>query len=556
MHAPSRRLGAPVLALVALMAVASGLFAASAAHGATTIRLYACVTKAYKTLNLTTRAAPCRAGERKVSWSVEGPRGPAGKKGAQGTSGTKGAKGDVGAIGNAGAGGATGAAGATGATGAPGAAGSPDSAGDVLAKLLTVDGAGSGLDADRLAGAALTDLQSRVTGVCAPGRFLQSIAADGTVGCAIPPAPAVPLTLAQAGTGDSSTVLTLDHAGLGKGLQVNLPNGSGGGAGVDVNVDGVGTGILADTAFGIAVRGVAHAVSAAGVVGDNARGEVVVGRGGSGCTDALGSNCAGIGVVVGRNDGPGGFGVRGFSTAAGSTYKGIGVLGQAGISGGNGAAVRGENVNAANASNAVEAVTNGAGSALLAQGAQAATFNGAVTINGDLTVTGTKSGFHIDDPRAPAARTLTHTPVETDELTVQYSGNVRTDARGRAVVRLPAYAATIAGGWRYQLTPIGSFGQVIVAREVHDDRFVVRSEHPRTKVSWSIIGTRTDPQARATPIAPVQAKRGADRGRYLAPELYGKPASAGVDRVRPVGSAGIAARAASARGKQRLVSSR
>jgi hypothetical protein len=53
----------------------------------------------------------------------------------------------------------------------------------------------------------------------------------------------------------------------------------------------------------------------------------------------------------------------------------------------------------------------------------------------------------------------------------------------------------------------------------------------------------------------VQAKRGADRGRYLAPQLYGRPASAGVDRVTPVGSAGTGARAASGAGP-RLPSSR
>ena len=168
------------------------------------------------------------------------------------------------------------------------------------------------------------------------------------------------------------------------------------------------------------------------------------------------NNCSGIGAVVGRNDGPGGYGVRGFTVAHGATYHGTGVLGQSGISGGNGVALRGENVNAANSDNAVEAITNGGGSALLAQGTQAGTFNGAVTINGDLTVTGTKSGFHIDDPRAPTARTLTHTPVETDQLTVVYTGNVRTDAHGRATVKLPAYATTIAGDWRYGLTPVAA----------------------------------------------------------------------------------------------------
>ena len=93
-------------------------------------------------------------------------------------------------------------------------------------------------------------------------------------------------------------------------------------------------------------------------------------------------------------------------------------------------------------------------------------------------MTGTKSGFHIDDPRAPTERTLTHTPVETDALTVTYSGNVRTGADGRAVVRLPSYATAIAAGWRYTLTPIGRFGQAIVEREVSGGRFTVRTEHP------------------------------------------------------------------------------
>jgi hypothetical protein len=49
-------------------------------------------------------------------------------------------------------GGATGAQGPAGAQGPTGPAGSPDSGADVLAKLLAVDGAGSGLDADLLDG--------------------------------------------------------------------------------------------------------------------------------------------------------------------------------------------------------------------------------------------------------------------------------------------------------------------------------------------------------------------------------------------------------------------
>ena len=97
----------------------------------------------------------------------EGPAGPQGAAGATGPAGSQGPKGDTGATGPAGATGATGPAGPqgeqgiqglTGAQGPmgpqgpPGADGSPDTAAQVLAKLITVDGAGSGLDADLLDG--------------------------------------------------------------------------------------------------------------------------------------------------------------------------------------------------------------------------------------------------------------------------------------------------------------------------------------------------------------------------------------------------------------------
>ncbi len=78
-----------------------------------------------------------------------GLRGPAGATGATGAAGDTGAKGDTGATGAAGRAGATGAAGTTGPAGADG---SPDTAAQVRAKLLTVDGSGSLLDADTLDG--------------------------------------------------------------------------------------------------------------------------------------------------------------------------------------------------------------------------------------------------------------------------------------------------------------------------------------------------------------------------------------------------------------------
>jgi hypothetical protein len=96
-----------------------------------------------------------------------GPQGETGPAGADGADGAPGPQGEPGPIGPAGADGAmgpsgpqgeqgiqglTGAQGPMGPQGLPGADGSPDTAAQVLAKLITVDGAGSGLDADLLDG--------------------------------------------------------------------------------------------------------------------------------------------------------------------------------------------------------------------------------------------------------------------------------------------------------------------------------------------------------------------------------------------------------------------
>lgn len=446
-----------VVLAVALMAVGpttAGAAKHASASATPPTRLYACITRAFKTMNLTTKKARCPRGQFKVSWNIYGP------KGSSGTSGTDGAPGAKGETGSAGAAGANGEAGAEGAAGAKGEAGATGSTG--------AQGA-AGADVDL----------------------------------------SVPLNLSQSGTTDG--VLT-----------ANITNASSGARAISVDNAGVGPGVFATTK-GNSIWGVVGSISSAAVIGDSSSGEAVVARqNGAVCEMNIGK-CNGIGAVVGRHDGEGGYGVRGFVTDPNGA---IGVLGQAGISGGTGVGVRGENVNAANPRNAIEGVTNGSGAAIFGQGTTAGQFDGNVVINGNLTVTGTKSGFQIDDPRAPTERTLTHTPVETDALTVVYTGNVTTGDDGRATVELPDYATAIAGEWRYQLTPIGRFGQAIVEHEVDGaGRFVVRTENGGTKVSWSVTGVRSDPQARKHAIVPVKTKPSSEQGTYLDPSLYGAPAA-------------------------------
>ena len=107
----------------------------------------------------------------------QGPTGPTGATGAQGPTGATGPQGPAGATGPQGGPGPTGATGATGATGPqgpqgeagpqgpPGADGSPDTPSQVLAKLLQVDGTGSGIDADRLDGVDWPTIQARLDAI-------------------------------------------------------------------------------------------------------------------------------------------------------------------------------------------------------------------------------------------------------------------------------------------------------------------------------------------------------------------------------------------------------
>ncbi|MGB3068844.1 MAG: hypothetical protein WBC18_09865 [Ottowia sp.] len=158
-------------------------------------------------------------------------------------------------------------------------------------------------------------------------------------------------------TGNSNTVMTVSTSGVGGGVDVQLPGTSGARA-INVNHAGVGPGVFVQTQGGNSLWGIVTSISAAAVIGDSASGEAVVGRQtGAVCGQNIGK-CHGIGAVVGRHDGEGGYGVRGFVTDPNGA---IGVIGQVGISGGTGVAGRFENVNAANGGNTLEVASNGNG---------------------------------------------------------------------------------------------------------------------------------------------------------------------------------------------------
>ena len=156
----------------------------------------------------------------------------------------------------------------------------------------------------------------------------------------------------------------------------------------------------------------------------------------------------------------------------------------------------------------------------------AAWFNGNVDVDGNLSKAG--GSFKIDHPLDPANKYLYHSFVESPDMMNIYNGNVITDAQGDAVVPLPEWFETLNRDFRYQLTVIGQFAQAIVASEIADGRFSVKTDKPDVKVSWQVTGIRQDAWANAHRIPVEQEKPEVERGFYLHPELYGAPEEKGV----------------------------
>jgi hypothetical protein len=150
--------------------------------------------------------------------------------------------------------------------------------------------------------------------------------------------------------------------------------------------------------------------------------------------------------------------------------------------------------------------------------------SGSLQVNGTLNVSGTKN-FKIDHPLDPQNKILRHAAMESNEVLNQYSGNVTTDASGNATVTLPNYFEVLNTDFRYQLTVIGSFSQVIVKKKIANNQFVIQSKKPKVEVSWQITGVRNDKNMQYEPFVAESEKVGNEKGKYINPEAYGKPSN-------------------------------
>jgi len=149
-------------------------------------------------------------------------------------------------------------------------------------------------------------------------------------------------------------------------------------------------------------------------------------------------------------------------------------------------------------------------------------FQGDVRVVG--TLTKTAGAFRIDNPLDPTHSYLQHSFVESPDMMNVYNGNVTTNGKGFATVKLPDWFGALNKDFRYQLTPLGHNGwgaRAVVWNEIRNNRFTIRSE-PHVKISWQVTGVRHDPYANVHRIQTVVPKGGAD-GKYVHPRLYGKP---------------------------------
>jgi len=256
----------------------------------------------------------------------------------------------------------------------------------------------------------------------------------------------------------------------------------------------------------------------------------------------------GEGVVGVWGHGITGYGVFGASTGTGATSDGVhgeassgSASGVAGVNdGANGVGVYGVGngygvygISDSSAGSGVGAVNTSFGDALFAynqSGGFAGFFFGDVDVDGNLSKAA--GSFKIDHPLDPANKYLYHSFVESPDMMNIYNGNITTDSNGDAVVALPDWFEALNQDFRYQLTVMGQFAQAIVAAEIANHSFGIKTDKPNIKVSWQVTGVRHDAWANAHRIPVEQLKVDRDRGLYLHPELFGAGLDKSIARAR------------------------
>lgn len=76
--------------------------------------------------------------------------------------------------------------------------------------------------------------------------------------------------------------------------------------------------------------------------------------------------------------------------------------------------------------------------------------------------------------------------------TASYHGEVWTDSRGYATVRLPAEAGPLKPPLEYELSDLEPPTSARITAVLEDGRFTIATDQPHVKIAWRISGRRQE----------------------------------------------------------------
>jgi hypothetical protein len=85
---------------------------------------------------------------------------------------------------------------------------------------------------------------------------------------------------------------------------------------------------------------------------------------------------------------------------------------------------------------------------------------------------------------------MTHAASPSAPKPAAYHGEVWTDARGYATIRVPADAGPLEPPFQYELRDLDPQSSARITAEFKDGRFTIATEQPHVKVAWQISGRR------------------------------------------------------------------
>jgi len=83
---------------------------------------------------------------------------------------------------------------------------------------------------------------------------------------------------------------------------------------------------------------------------------------------------------------------------------------------------------------------------------------------------------------------MAHSAKAPASSSASYRGEVWTDGRGYATVRLPAEAGSLEPPLAYELRDLEPPSSARVTAELGDGRFTIATDQPHVKVAWRVTG--------------------------------------------------------------------